>query len=185
MPNILPPSQIHQVPTPDVGAAYTKVRAFKSVFPSARCSSLTVSFIAIYHTKRIADLRQEPTPPPPPWQLAKMLNNLSSACCPKTCYWFRQTCRTINHGLSPDGRPGAVRVHFIRILLRSEDFSPLCFQTYGNHFHAKQRDSVWGGNASWAKALLLAFITCVLKRKYSRLCWGPPSLSETAKLFRT
>lgn len=55
MPNILPPSQIHQVPTPDVGAAYTQSSAcFQDSLSISQMLKSTVPFIAIYHTKRIA-----------------------------------------------------------------------------------------------------------------------------------
>ena len=54
MTNILPPSQTHGVPTPDVGAVYTQSSACFQVSLSIQMLKLTVSFVIIYHTKRIA-----------------------------------------------------------------------------------------------------------------------------------
>lgn len=75
------------------------------------------------YKENCADLKQQP-----PWHYwPKCYIGWSSASCPKTCYWFRQSCRTINHHLGLDEGPWSAHVHFIRIFLRSEDFSPLCF----------------------------------------------------------
>lgn len=54
MPNTLLPSQIHWVPTPDVGAADTQSSAcFQVSLSISQMLKLTVAFIIIYHTKRI------------------------------------------------------------------------------------------------------------------------------------